>query len=74
MQTMTIQYNERNPSAMQILNGLLLAGIIKLKKSASEKQIEELKQAIREAKAMGEDIRKNGTKGYQTMDEFLKTV
>ena len=67
----TIQYNERNQSATQILNGLLSAGIIKVKKSASEKRIEELKQAIREAKAMGEDIRKNGTKGYQTMDDLL---
>lgn len=74
MQTMVIQYDERNHSATQILNGLLSAGIIKIKKSASEKRIEELKEAIREAKAMGEDIRKNGTKGYQTMDEFLKTV
>ncbi|GHT32712.1 hypothetical protein FACS189434_05170 [Bacteroidia bacterium] len=74
MQTMVIQYNERNPSAMQILNGLLSAGIIKIKQSASEKRVEELKQAMREAKAMGEDIRKNGTKGYQTMEDFLKTV
>ena len=73
MQTMVIQYNERNHSANQILSGLLSAGIIKIKKSASEKRIKELKLAIREAKAMGDDIRKNGTKGYQTMDEFLKT-
>jgi hypothetical protein len=71
MQTMVIQYNERNQSATQILNGLLSAGIIKIKKSASERRIEELKQAMREAKAMGEDIRKNGTKGYKTLDALL---
>jgi len=73
MQTMVIQYNERNRSASQILNGLLSVGIIKIKKSANEKRIEELKQAMREAKTMGDDIRKNGTNGYQTMDEFFKT-
>jgi hypothetical protein len=39
--------------------------------SKSETLIEELKAAILEAKAMEEDIRKNGTKGYQTMDELL---
>jgi len=44
------------------------------KKSASEKQIEELKQAMREAKAMGEDIRKNGTKGYQTLEILQKIM
>jgi hypothetical protein len=42
--------------------------------SSSETLIEELKAAILEAKAMAEDIRKNGTKGYQTMEEFLKTI
>jgi hypothetical protein len=41
---------------------------------SGETLIEELKTAILEAKEMEKDIRKNGTKGYQTMDEFLKTV
>jgi spore germination cell wall hydrolase CwlJ-like protein len=41
------------------------------KKSFDELRIEELKAAILEAKAMGEDIRKNGTKGYKTLDELL---
>jgi len=36
---------------------------------ADEHQIEELKVAILEAKTMGEDIRKNGIKGYKTLDE-----
>ena len=71
MQTMVIQYDRHNASAIQILNGLISAGIIKAKKSASEKQLDELKQAIREAKAMGDDIRKNGIKGYKTLDELL---
>jgi hypothetical protein len=74
MQTMVIEYNERNHSTKQILNGLLSAGIIKIKKSTSEKRIEELKEAILETEVMVADIRKNGTKGYQTMDEFLQTI
>jgi hypothetical protein len=41
---------------------------------SGETLIEELKAAILEAKEMEKDIRKNGTKGYQTMEEFLKTV
>ncbi|MDR2682692.1 MAG: phosphatidate cytidylyltransferase [Dysgonamonadaceae bacterium] len=68
---MVIEYNERNSSAQQILNGLLSAGIIKIKKSASEKRIEELKKAILETEAMVADIRKNGTAGYKTLDELL---
>jgi hypothetical protein len=44
------------------------------KLSAREKHIAQFKEAIRETEAMVRDIRKNGTKGYQTMEEFLKTV
>ncbi|MDR0612985.1 MAG: hypothetical protein LBG45_05825 [Dysgonamonadaceae bacterium] len=40
-------------------------------KSESETLIEELKAAILETEAMAKDIRKNGTKGYKTMDELL---
>jgi hypothetical protein len=36
-----------------------------------ETLIEELKAAILEAEAMAKDIRKNGTKGYKTMEELL---
>ncbi|MDR3250070.1 MAG: hypothetical protein LBT42_00185 [Tannerella sp.] len=51
--------------------GWQINGIGHPKKSASEVRIEELKEAILEAKAMGEDIRKNGIKGYKTLDELL---
>ncbi|MDR0865727.1 MAG: hypothetical protein LBO74_12465 [Candidatus Symbiothrix sp.] len=44
------------------------------KQIAREKHIAEFKEAIRETEAMVKDIRLNGTKGYQTMDEFLKTL
>jgi hypothetical protein len=44
------------------------------KPTAREKHIAKFKEAIRQTEAMVEDIRLNGTKGYQTMDEFLKTL
>ncbi|WP_226995349.1 hypothetical protein, partial [Candidatus Symbiothrix dinenymphae] len=44
------------------------------KPTAREKHIAEFKEAIRETEAMAKHIRQNGTKGYQTMDEFLKTL
>jgi hypothetical protein len=44
------------------------------KPTAKEKHIAEFKEAIRQTEEMVEDIRLNGTKGYQTMDEFLKTL
>jgi hypothetical protein len=71
MQTMVIEYNERNLAAKKILDGLLSAGMIRVKKSAGEKRIEEIKKAILETEAMVADIRKNGTKGYKTLDELL---
>jgi hypothetical protein len=45
----------------------------KRKPTAKEKHIAEFKEAIRQTEEMVKDIRLNGTKGYQTMDEFLKT-
>jgi hypothetical protein len=42
--------------------------------TAKEKHIAEFKEAIRQTEAMVKDIRQNGTKGYQTMEEFLKTL
>ena len=75
MQTTVIEYNKRNASSVQkILDGLTSSGLIRIKKSAREKHIEEFKEAVRETEAMAADIRKNGIAGYQTMDEFLKTV
>jgi hypothetical protein len=38
---------------------------------SDNKLIKELKAAILEAKEMEKDIRKNGTKGYKTLDELL---
>jgi hypothetical protein len=41
------------------------------KEEESEPLLERLKAAILEAKAMEADIRKNGIKGYKTLDELL---
>jgi hypothetical protein len=43
------------------------------RQTAREKHIAEFKEAIRETETMAEDIRLNGTKGYQTMNEFTNT-
>lgn len=75
MATMLIEYDECNLFTEQILQGLSSAGIIKIKeKTADKRRIDELKESIRQAKKMGEDMRENGLKGYQTMDEFLQTI
>ncbi|SFL24759.1 hypothetical protein SAMN05216357_11644 [Porphyromonadaceae bacterium KH3CP3RA] len=74
MATMLIEYDEHNLFTEQILQGLSSAGIIKIKEKTADKRIDELKESIRQAKKMGEDMRENGLKGYQTMDEFLQTI
>jgi predicted transcriptional regulator len=72
MQTTVIEYSKRNASSVQqILDGLTSSGLIKIKKSAKEKHLEEFKQAVRETEAMAADIRKNGTAGYKTLQELL---
>jgi hypothetical protein len=75
MQTIVIEYNKRNASSVkQIIDGLISSGLIKIKKSAKEKHLEEFRKAVRETEAMAAGIRKNGIDEYQTMDEFLKTI
>ena len=72
MQTIVIECNKRNASSVRkILDGLTSSGLIRIKKSAKEKHIEEMKEALRETGAMIADIRKNGVEGYKTLDELL---
>jgi hypothetical protein len=88
MATLTLEYDSRNKTARQIMDGLLLSGVFveknidkpanklhikKHRQTVREKHIADFKEAIRQTEEMVCDIRKNGTKGYQTMDEFLKT-
>jgi hypothetical protein len=71
MATMVIEYNGRNKTVKQVIDGLLSAGIIRRKSAKREKHIEELKQAILETEKMVEDIRLNGIKGYKTLEELV---
>jgi hypothetical protein len=73
MATMTIKYDNRNKTVTNLLNGLIYSGIIQ-PVDAKEKRIAEFESALREAREMAKDIAKNGIDGYQTMDEFLKTL
>jgi hypothetical protein len=76
MATMVIEYDERNKTVEQMLNGLLLSGVIRRPKAVRDKnkQLAEFKQALHEAKAMAADIAVNGTRGYESMDDVLKTL
>jgi uncharacterized damage-inducible protein DinB len=74
MKTMIIEYNERNASVKHILDGLVSSKRIRIKKSSKEQHLEELEEAVRQTETMMTDIRRNATEGYQTMDEFLKTI
>ena len=68
MATLTIEYNEKNKHVMQVLSGLLGAGVFHRK---NETNISEFKTALHETKTMSEDITQNGIKGYKTLDDLL---
>jgi len=75
---MKIEYNGRNKAAKQALENLIASGLIRRKDAQKAAAIEqrkaEFREALREAKAMAADIAVNGSAGYQTMDDFLKTL
>jgi hypothetical protein len=51
---------------------MISSGVIRRKKTAKEKRIEELKQALKEAKEIREElIVGNSIKKYKTLDELL---
>ena len=69
---MTIEYNERNKYARQVLDGLIGSGIIRLQKNNVEsREITAFKTALKESKNMAIDIEKNGISGYKTLDDLL---
>jgi hypothetical protein len=71
MATMTIEYNERDKYAKQVLSGLIGAGIIRRTNKVRNPKISAFKTALEETKTMSEDIFQNGTKGYKTLDDLL---
>jgi hypothetical protein len=81
MATITLEYDSRNKTARQVMEGLLFSGIFALKSDkksrkeiAREEHIAQFKEAVRQTLDMAADIRKNGMEGYQTMEKFLETL
>jgi hypothetical protein len=73
MATLTIEYNTRNKTARQVINGLISAGVFRIRED-EEKERAAIKRNIREVKKMIADIKENGSAGYESMDDFLKTL
>ena len=68
MASMTIEYNEKNRHVMQVLSGLIGAGVIHRRNGA---EISDFKTALQEAKTISIDIAQNGIAGYKTLDDLL---
>ena len=71
MVTMTIEYNEKDKFARQVLSGLLGSGIIRRKNEVKNSKISSFKTALKETQIMIADIKKNGTNSYRTLDDLL---
>ena len=71
METMTIEYNEKDKYARQVLMGLIGSGIIRQKNEVKNLKISSFKTALLETRMMAADIRKNGINGYKTLDDLL---
>ena len=71
MATMTIEYNEKNKYARQVLSGLIGSGIISRKNEIHNRKISSFKTALLETKVMSKDIKQNGIEGYKTLDDLL---
>ena len=71
MATMTIEYNEKDKYARQVLTGLIGSGIIRRKKEEENQRISAFKTALQETIVMSAYITQNGIKGYRTLDDLL---
>jgi len=71
MVTMTIEYNEKDKYAKQVLTGLIGSGIIRRKNEVKNRKISSFKAALLETKIMSKDIVQNGIEGYKTLDDLL---
>jgi len=71
MATMTIEYNEKDKYARQVLTGLIGSGIIRRKNEVPNRRISSFKKALLETKMMSKNIAQNGIEGYKTLDDLL---
>jgi hypothetical protein len=73
MATLTVEYDSRNRTARQVITGLASTGVFRIRDNKETERME-IRENIREARKMIEDIRKNGSGKYQNMDDFLETL
>ena len=71
MATMTIEYNEKDKYARQVLTGLIGAGLIRRKDRIKNSRIAAFKMALQETQMMSASIVQNGINGYKTLDDLL---
>ena len=71
MVTMTIEYNEKDKYARQVLTGLIGSGIIRRTDEMKNLRMKTFKTALQETRIMSADITKNGINGYRTLDDLL---
>jgi len=71
MVTMTIEYNEKDKYARQVLTGLIGSGIIHRKNEVKKQKISSFKTALLETKMIANNIAKNGVEGYKTLEDLL---
>ena len=71
MATMTIEYNEKDKYARQVLTGLIGSGIIRRKNEVENQRISSFKTALQETVIMSACIAQNGVEGYKTLDDLL---
>jgi hypothetical protein len=73
MATVTIEYDARNKTSKQVIDGQISSGDFRVKDNAENERIA-IKKNAREVKKMIEDIRQNGLDRYMNMDDFLETL
>jgi hypothetical protein len=73
MKELIIEYDEKNKTVNKLLDAMISSGVSHKKRTAKEKRIAELKQSLKEAKEMAENIAA-GNDHYETMDEFLERL
>ncbi|MDR0791716.1 MAG: hypothetical protein LBE82_00290 [Chitinophagaceae bacterium] len=74
MATLTLEYNARNSTVRQLIEGLLSSGLFKVQCDNSKKEQAEIRKNMKTAHKMIKDIRENGSANYQNMDDFLASL
>jgi len=67
METMTIEYNEKDKYVRHDLTGLIGSGIIHRKNEVKNRKISSFKTALSETMMISKDIVQNGIEGYKTL-------